>query len=733
MNASVCDKALLKTNLITEALTERFSLTFGKGERETDEEQEALQQVLLINTNTIQLTAGTPAGCNTIFNNFKPKVGMELFALFQPFFYSKQNNYLHMKRTLTLLSLIACLMQGIHAQQSKSVELNELEVSAARTKIYSNLGRILKVVEKVEIEQAAVRSIDDLLDYVAGVDVRQRGVNGVQADVSIRGGSFDQLLILLNGVNITDPQTGHYNLDIPVDISDVSRVEILEGSAARILGPNAFSGAINIITDESNQTKVSSQTTAGSYGYLSNNIAANYSGDKLQVFGTVSQKRSDGYIDNTDFNIVNSFIQSKLTTEHTGNFELQLAYQQKSFGANSFYSLTYPNQYEHTKTFLSALNWDYQHRNWTLNAQAYWRQHHDRFELFRNYEGAEKYSWYKGHNYHLTDVAGGKFIASNTWKAGKTTLGIDLRNEHIFSTVLGLNLDNPKKAAFEDNIQYTKGANRLLTTAFLDHSINFDRWFASAGLAVTQNKEFGTHANGGVDLAYRPTNYSRMFLAANSAVRLPTFTDLYYQSATQISNPNLKPEKSTTFELGTIINPRRYTLTATVYYRNGKNIIDWVKQPDATKWESRNLTEVNAYGMDMGFEYRFENSFVKSTGVKYAYLTLDKAASGYDSKYALDYLKHKLIVNLNHAIWSKLSANWSYALYDRSGTYTDSKSNAAMEYTPYGLLNTKLTWNADKILLFAEVNNLLNEQYIEFGGIAQPGIHINLGLRLSIF
>ena len=174
-----------------------------------------------------------------------------------------------MKKYFLSTTIVLCCAIGLYAQSSPdSISLNEIEISASKIKLYPGSARILTVIEKTEIDQSAVRSIDDLLDYVAGIDVRQRGVNGVQADVSIHGGSFDQILVLLNGVNITDPQTGHYNLDIPLDISDVSRIEILQGSAARILGPNAFSGAINIITGENNKNKLSVRNGAGSFGYL---------------------------------------------------------------------------------------------------------------------------------------------------------------------------------------------------------------------------------------------------------------------------------------------------------------------------------------------------------------------------------------------------------------------------------------------------------------------------------
>lgn len=639
-----------------------------------------------------------------------------------------------MKKQFALFFLAACSLAGVLAQNSlPNVELNQLDVSADRTKMYSDYGRVITTIEKFEIEKSAVRSIDDLLDFVAGIDVRQRGINGVQADLSIRGGSFDQILVLLNGVNITDPQTGHYNLDIPLDIADVSRIEILQGSAARVLGPNAFSGAINIITNENHQSNVSTRISTGSFGFLSHNVSGNYYSDKFRVLGSTSYKKSDGYIDNTDFNIANTYLQAGINTLKAGSFNLQLAYQQKSFGANSFYSATYPNQFEHTKTLFSALNWDMKANEWTFNSQLYWRQHHDRFELFRNFEGAELFPWYKGHNYHQTDVTGGKFAVSNNWNWGKTTLGLDIRNEHIFSTVLGEEIARPVPVPFEDGIDFTKEANRLLSTLFLDHSVNLNQWYFSTGAAITYNDKFGTHVNGGADIAYRFSDYSRVFIAANSAVRLPTFTDLYYKSATQISNPNLKPEKSLTYEVGTKINPINWTLSATAYYRIGNNVIDWVKAADAEKWESRNLTNVNAIGLDASYEYRFTDIFIKSTGISYSFLNLDKKAEGYDSKYALDYLKHKLIFKVDHSIWSKLSANWNLGLFDRSGSYTDFASKTLSDYKPYWMLNAKLMWKADRISLFAEANNLLNQKYVEFGGIEQPGIHFSTGISLSLF
>ena len=290
-----------------------------------------------------------------------------------------------MKKLFIIFLLIVFFTPIIYSQSttdSLSIDLSEVQVNANRNKLYSEMGRVLTVIDKAEIKSAAVQSIDQLLDYVAGIDIRQRGTNTTQADISVRGGSFDQVLVLLNGVNITDPQTGHYNLDIPLNLSDVSRIEILQGSSARVLGPNAFSGAINIIAENSIKSNLSAEATAGSYSTFGQSISGNLAKGDLNTFVSVSHKSSEGYMENTDFDLSSAFLQSVLKTKNTGKFNLQLAAQLKNFGANSFYTLAYPMQFESTKTFMAALNWNLYHGKWSYSAQAYWRRHHDRITSY---------------------------------------------------------------------------------------------------------------------------------------------------------------------------------------------------------------------------------------------------------------------------------------------------------------------------------------------------------------
>ena len=639
-------------------------------------------------------------------------------------------------------TLVQQAYQPVFAQSdsiriTNNVNLDEVEISENQTQLGSELVRTICVMDQREIAASPARSIDDLLKQVAGIDVRQRGSDGVQADLSIRGGSFDQVMILLNGVNITDPQTGHYSLDIPVDLQQIQRIEVLQGSGARIWGPNAFSGAINIITIP-NSAAPSKQGNleigGGNFGFNTQSASGNLQKGSWQLGGSVSHKQSDGYINNTDFDLFNSHILAQYQSKSIGTFQLQMGYQQKAFGANSFYSFTYPNQFERTKTLFSALSWEKTTGKTTWQSQIYERQHHDRFELFRNMENAA--SWYTGHNYHQTDVTGGNLKAIRLSTFGKTTVGMDIRNEHIFSNVLGDNLSKTKTDFLDKDALFNKGKNRTNYRLFADQTVFRGPFNLSAGISGNYNSDFGRYYYGGFDAGYAINSSLNAYFNMNEAIRLPTFTDLYYKSANQRSHPDLKPEISTTYEVGLKYFIQNFKASASAYYRDGKNVIDWVKAPDSTKWESKNLTDVKALGGEITGEYNFNSGFLQIIRLSYAYLHLDKQAVGFDSKYALDYLKNKVSLHLEHRIFEsrnigKLNGSWNVNWQDRAGNYTDFITNKVVNYSNYCLTDFRLFWKKKNIGIYTDVTNLFNTKYADFGGLIQPGRSVRAGLKLS--
>lgn len=620
--------------------------------------------------------------------------------------------------------------------EETSVELEEIEVTASRAPITLNQAtKIVMVIPAREIAAAPVTSIQDLLEYAAGVDVRQRGEGGTQADISIRGGTFDQIAVLLNGVNLSNPQTGHYSFDLPVNLSDIERIEVISGPSSRIFGASAFAGAINIITKPGNGNTITTDNYAGMHKLWKLEAGINH---VTRTFGqrlSAGYASSGGYMDNTDFKQLNLFWQSEVKSEEA-DFQFQAGYNDKGYGANSFYSTAYPNQYDKTRRFFISAGGE-THGKIRFTPKVYWTRHFDRYELFRS-DPAE---WYTGHNYHETEVFGANLNASTNWKLGRTTTGIEFRNEGVRSNVLGKPMKEPADVPFEKEGQYLKSDNRSNISYFLEHNVLLRRFTLSVGVLANYNSALnqGVHFYPGIDASYRIADNVRLYGSWNRALRMPTFTDLYYEGKTNQGNPDLKPEESEAFEVGTKYSSHFLRTHIAGFYRKGKNMIDWVKEKPEDIWESRNLTKVDNLGFETNIslsprELLSERFFIQKLEVGYAFIHQNKDSEGYISNYALDYLKHKFTAQLSHSIWKGFSAAWYLRWQDRAGSYIryeNLKPAYEEPYAPYCLVDLKVNWQHEALNVYAELNNLFNTTYYDLGNIPQPGIWFKAGFRYT--
>ncbi len=613
--------------------------------------------------------------------------------------------------------------------------LEEIEVSAQRSPaLYSQIARIISVIERNEIEAAPVQSVQELLEYIAGVDIRQRGAEGVQADVSVRGGTFDQTLILLNGINITDPQTGHHNLNLPVSFDQIERIEILEGPAARVYGPNAFSGAINIITRLPESDLIQMQISGGSFGYFNGNIFGSVSTGIFNQSFSVGRKSSKGYIDNTDFGSTEVFYSNSLRTEK-GSLFFQMGLSDKGFGANSFYTPKYPNQYEEVQALLSSVKWE-SNSKLHFTPVIYWRNHRDRFELFRD----NPPEWYKTHNYHLTNTYGINLNFWLQWWAGKTAFGVEFRSENILSNVLGEELESPKKVPGE-NAEFTKGDSRNTCSAFLEQTCYINNWTFSAGILgnYISGVNLGFKIFPGIDISYSFNSFFKAYSSFNTSLRLPTFTDLYYSGPTNIGNPDLKPEKSSTLEGGLKYNSDIFRIQLTVFYSEGKDIIDWVKKDFEDLWQPQNLTQLKTFGTEFQghifLRRKYGRYLPNQISFNYFYNNLQKETSDFISNYVLDNLKQKLIFSINQNIVKKVSLDIKIRCQERSGTYTKFEQGnwiGESAYEPFWLFDSKVNYDYNKLKFFLSVNNIFNQEYTDIGNVSQPGRWIKTGISWQI-
>ncbi|MBB3696128.1 TonB-dependent receptor [Flammeovirga yaeyamensis] len=647
----------------------------------------------------------------------------------------------HCSFIFVLLSLVG------YAQESDSTKLSEyyldeVTINSGRVpQTFSEQARIVTYIPQEELQAMPAQSFDQVLGYVAGVDMRSRGPMGVQGDVSIRGGSFDQSLILLNGINMNNPQTGHLNLFLPVDLEAAYAVEVLEGPASRVFGANAFTGAINVQTKPLDKNNIYAHVMAGEYGLQKYTGRVNLTSGKTRHLITGSYKKSDGYIDNTDFEDVTFYYHGSYDVKQ-GTFDLTAGISDKGFGANSFYTPLYPNQYERNKLYHGSLRFT-NNGKIKVSPTVYWNRTYDRFELYRDNPA----SWYTNHNYHQMDAMGFNLNTIIPSKFGKTSIGFDARYEGILSNVLGEDLDDPVSIDGVDNTAYTKGKDRFNYSLFLEHNVVWKKFTASAGLMFNYNTQLAESSDGfdvfpGLDISYALNESVRLFGTANTAMRIPTYTDLYYQGPTNIGNPDLKEERATTYEAGAKLDRKWIHASASYFIRYGKNIIDWVKYPSEDKWQAQNLTELNTQGITLNTVFNFEQvlgkqSTLKSVTVNYLGLKVDKsAADSLVSNYALDHLNHKVTVGIKHKVFlDNLIADWKLVYQDRNGSYTayDADFNPSeTEYKPFTTVDLRLSYQYKMMYFYTEASNIFNQEYYDFGNIPQPGRWFRAGIKMNL-
>ena len=617
----------------------------------------------------------------------------------------------------------------------KLVELEEVEVTGTRVPLtVAQAARMVTVLDREAIAAAPVQSINDLLKYAVGVDVRQRGGMGVQTDIGIRGGTYDQITILLNGINICDPQTGHNVADFPVDLSEIERIEVLEGPAGRVYGTSSLVGAINIVTRTDGRTGGEVRVEGGSYGYLNGggHLSVGSGSFRHQLSG--SYTRSDGASRNkagrlnADFTNAKAFYQG-IYREAGLDVDWYAGYSNKDYGSNTFYGTGSDDQFEHTRKYFAALQAETKGEHYRFKPSIYWNRGEDRFEYYRN--APEKVPF----NYHRTDVYGLNLNNYVQTFLGKTAFGAEFRNEGVVSTKLGEPLNRPKPVHGTD-LDYTVGLNRTNMSFHLEHTVVLPRFTVSAGVIAVKNtwNEMNFRFYPGVDASFQLARDWKVYASWNTSLRMPTFTELYYSVEGYKADKYLEPEETQAVEVGLKYLTPGIRGTLSLYHHHGTNMIDWIKdlsQGSDAPWQSVNHTTVNTLGVEASLLFDFRHwagarAWVKDLSVAYSYIDKDKdVAADQQSKYALEYLRNKLVAQTHLRLYRQLNLGLAFSWLDRVGNYQ--KDGAMTPYDAYTLLDARLSWDADRYTVYAEANNLLDKVYYDHGNIPQPGIWVRGG------
>ena len=576
-----------------------------------------------------------------------------------------------MKKSFTLFLL---LIFNISVSQQDTTNLKEVIVSTSKLEIpFSKNFRTVTVISSDYIKNSPATNVSDLLQEITGIDVRRRGVGGIQGDLYIRGGGFDQTLLLVDGMKMDDVQTGHHTLNMILPLYLIERIEIIKGPAARIFGQNAFNGAINIVTKDviGEIGKANFRVNEISYGsFEQKNISASTKiiTSKVKTLISYSGNRSDGYRHNTDFKKNNYFVKSSIKSN---GFPVDIiaSFTENKFGANGFYaSPSATEQYEETQASLIGLSTSIKSQKFIISPKLYWRRGQDEYIYIRDNPSVYR-------NLHKTNKVSAELSGSYFSNSGVTGFGIDLSTVNISSNNLGEH-------------------DRNTVSAYIDHTFKLfdEKLVVSPGISASYFSDMSFHSFPGIDLGYNLNSSFKLYSNIGKTYRIPTYTDLYYSDRTTIGNENLNPESAISTELGFKYDTSNLKITGALFNREAKNIIDYVKENENDLWSAVNIGSLKTTGFELDFRYNFKNQNYFNLG--YTNIKDNNYVTNINfSKYSLNSFKHQLVSKLNLSYLKNISHSIVYKYLERS------------DNSNYSVLDSKIIYKKG---LFIYVNNLLD-------------------------
>jgi iron complex outermembrane receptor protein len=604
---------------------------------------------------------------------------------------------------------------------SRVMTTRQVELIAGRTGgSYQERMQSIEKLTAAQLTALPVRSLPEALSYVGGVDVRQRGLSGTQADIGIRGGNFEQSLIVVNGFKMTDPQTGHHAANLPIPLIAVSEIQVFKSPTVLQFGQSALTGAVHVGAYASDAFQVKTTAYGGSFNSFGAQAMVRMKINKYQQMLAVARDQSAGHWYNSDYKNHQLFYTGSHTLGAKEKHRLTYlgAYTDRDFGANGFYTNKFPDQWERTTMAMAGakhnFNWNSKHEGsstwYQFRQQVMLRSHADEFRLKRFDP-----SFYT--NTHVSNVLSYEAQMSMNVKRQQILFGLEQRLEQLNSSNLGLR-------------------ERQYQSSFVQAQGVFNGFNYAAGLLVFaynwQNPQLMPSLQLGRSMASRQyvfANYSR-------GNRVPSWTEMYYTDPSNVGNPNLQPEFSHAAELGLRQTPKNddgtrlsYQAEAALFYRQHTNMIDWVRAtseitPNPNPWTPVNIASVAFTGFETSLQLSLKKRStwgLNKLNVNYTYISAQhNFTSEQESRYAITSMRQQLNGVAQIDLSENVQLNLTYRLVQRIAQPLYQVVDVKM------LVPIKNKWS-----VFAEGNNLTNTQYVEAGFVQMPGRWFKLGLTFS--
>lgn len=567
--------------------------------------------------------------------------------------------------------------------------LDTLQV-AVESRVAPGVGAV-QVLEGDEIRALPVRNVEEALRWATGVHFQPR--SGAQADVSIRGSSFEQVLVLVDGVRMSDPQSGHFDLDLAVPLERVERIEILRGPASAVYGADAFGGVINVVTRDGRRGSRSvTRVEGGSDGTWALAVDSQGEVGRWTVGAGISRDASDGHREGTDYEVL------RMTSRTAGPLGVgralvDVGYARRDFGAASFYAPF--SSYEETRTLTTSARWVGRVSNLlTLEPRLSYREHDDDFVLerdepdfFRNVHDSRQ----------LTAELEGRIPVGAT---GALSFGAEWARESLESTNLG-DREQEWRAGFAE-VAFRRRAVQL-----------------QAGLRYDDRDDVGDFLSPSASLRWNAAPRLALRGGWGRSFRAPTWTERYYTDPANIGTPDLAVERGWSAEAALEYQLDRGELSVTAFRREAENLIDWARpdgSDDSVPWRTRNVLEARYDGVEVVVSRSFENGV--SLNASGSWLTQDAGGeAGFFSKYALRPIHRELV------------ARAILPLADDARLTVSAADRTRLGGGGGTLLDLRLTLPTEDAQFFVDVLNVTEADYADVTGLPIPGRRFLVGVR----
>ncbi|WP_231464366.1 MULTISPECIES: TonB-dependent siderophore receptor [unclassified Pedobacter] len=621
-------------------------------------------------------------------------------------------------KQLYLTFLFTILAINLFAQSKKDsiINMNDVVINENRFNTpISKQNRNVYIIDNATIAKLPARTIQEVLQYANGIDIRQRGAFGGQADISIDGGSFEQTVLLLNGTKIIDMQTAHNMLNLPIPVEAIERIEIIRGPAARIYGINSLTGAINIITKKPATSGVLFSTYAGSN--FEKNTEGNgktFVGGGVQVGGMLSKEKhqhslfashdkGNGYRFNTGFENNKLLYLGNFQIDESNTIDALFGYVKSGFGANGFYaSPGDKNSDEQVQTTLASLQSKHKlSERWTLMPRLSYRYNFDDYRYF----GPTNLN--SGRSRHFSNSFSAELNTTYKISSGEFGFGAEARKDDINSTSIG--------KRDRDNLGvYAQYRTQLL-----------EKLNVNIGTYLNYNSDYKWQIYPGLDASYEISTGIKLVTNIGTSQRNPSFTDLYLnQRPGNIGNENLTPENALQAELGIKIDKGNFNFNANYFYRTIDKFIDWTRTVTTEPWQSNNIGDLQTSGLNFRANYNFAIADKSKVNINLGYSYLDSDFKNLNSQLAYKYL----ISSLKHQVTNTVDFR-----YVNFAVLLATRFNQRMAGPSYWINDIRLSQSIKKFTVFLDAQNIFDTTYTEIGAIPLPSRWLSLGVKFVSF